>query len=135
MAAILARAIPHAQMPPDLNLTMKIQLAALPLLAALAAPALAGPCVALDYQEMKDMSADDLVKEACSARHELEQNFKENEMNLETRSAQKPFPSAHDNFDICAGQITRIDRVLESKGVHKDAINAACKAGNGGAGR
>jgi hypothetical protein len=114
---------------------VKIQFAALPLLAALAAPAFAGPCVALDYQEMKDMPADELVKEACKARAALDQNYNENELNLNTRSGPKPFPNAQDNFDMCAGQITRIDRVLESKGMRKDSVNAACKTEKVGAGK
>jgi hypothetical protein len=107
---------------------VKIQFAALPLLAALAAPAFAGRCVALDYQEMKDMSADQLLDEACKARVSGAQSYDEKKLNLDARGGRQPFPNAQENFDQCIGQISRIDRVLESKGLTKEKVIDVCQA-------
>jgi len=91
------------------------------------APVFAGPCVALDYQEMKDMSTDELLKEACSARSELSRALDETISNLDSIGGRLTFPNAQENFDQCNGQITRIDRVLTSKGMSKEQIIAACR--------
>ena len=85
------------------------------LIAAGCTPAFAGPCVALDYQEMKDMSADDLVREACKARDINNDNSKQAIENL--GMARKPFPGAEDNQTQCNGQIDRMLRIIKSKGV------------------
>lgn len=100
---------------------------ALALLCAVAAPAIAGPCVALDYQEMKDMSADELLNEACNARLALGRSLDETITNLGARDGAPTFPNAQESFDQCAGQITRIDRVLASKGLTKEAVIEACQ--------
>lgn len=97
-------------------------------LLAASVPAFAGPCVALDYQEMKDMSAEDLLKEACNARSELGRALDETISNLDSSGGRLTFPNAQENFDQCNGQITRIDRVLASKGMSTDQIKAACQA-------
>lgn len=85
------------------------------LLGAVCAPTFAGPCVALEYQEMKDMSADELVREACKARDINNDNSKQAIENL--GSARKPFPDAEDNQTQCNGQIDRMLRIIKSKGV------------------
>lgn len=111
-------------MPPYLGCLMK-KLALLFAVLATAAPAFAGPCVALDYQEMKDMSADELVKEHCKVVKSQLASMDEVVSNLGS-GADKPFPTASDNFDQCTGQLTRIERVLASKGITKELLKDAC---------
>jgi hypothetical protein len=93
---------------------------------AISIPALAGPCVALDYQEMKDMSADDLIKGACRARDLNDGNSKQAIENLGTAGTAKPFPGAEDNRAQCNGQIERMVRILQSKGV-TEKLYALCE--------
>jgi hypothetical protein len=100
--------------------------AALVLPCAFAAPAIAGPCVALDYQEMKDMSADQLAKEYCKLNDVLSENMDQTMANLDTRYGPKPYPNAQDNFDQCHGQIERVERVLESKGMQRESAIKVC---------
>jgi hypothetical protein len=90
------------------------------------APALALPCVALDYQEMKDMTVHDLVVEACRAREVNEANFALVMSNLETRRGPKPFPDADAETQQCNSQTERMLRILKSKGVNED-IKALCE--------
>lgn len=97
-------------------------------LASLAVPAFAGPCVALDYQEMKDMSADQLAKEYCKLNDVLSENMDQTMANLDTRYGPKPYPNAQDNFDQCHGQIERVERVLESKGMQRESAIKVCNA-------
>jgi len=90
-------------------------------------PALAGPCAALDYQEMKDMSAEQLTKVACDYREKMSESMDESMSNLNVSRGARPFPNANENFDQCSGQIDRVDRVLESKGMSKDVIMQTCR--------
>jgi hypothetical protein len=87
------------------------------LLTGIAAPVLAGPCVSLEYQEMKEMPVNELVKEACKVRQSIVRNLDDGIANIGARSGAQPNPSANDNFDQCIGQFSRIQRVLKSKGV------------------
>lgn len=89
-------------------------------------PAVAGPCVVLDYQEMKDMSIDDLTRAYCTAGKTRRANMDDVLSNLRATGGQKPFPAASDNFEQCTGQLERIERVLASKGVLKDAMKSIC---------
>lgn len=100
---------------------------ALVLLSAVSAPALAGSCVVLEYQEMKDMSTEELLKQACAARMAGSQSMDEKIKNLDAGAGRLPFPNAQQNFDQCVGQIDRIDRVLAAKGMSKEAVIAACQ--------
>ena len=100
--------------------------AALALLCAIAAPAIAGPCVALDYQEMKDMSVNGLAKEACKARAINENNSQQVLANLDATRVSEPFPDAQTNRGQCNGQIDRMVRVLASKGV-TEKLYALCE--------
>lgn len=93
---------------------MKIQFVALSLLAALAAPALAGPCVSLDYQEMKDMSVDELVKEACKTNEISTQNLHDS---IAAPSLSRAADEAIRDQEQCSGQVDRMLRILKSKGV------------------
>ena len=95
------------------------------LMGCTALPAAAGPCVALDYQEMKDMSAEELIAERCKAGAALVEAFDEGIQNI--GRGPKSFPNAQENFDECTGQIARMDRVLASKGVTKDSVVATCQ--------
>lgn len=119
------RAIRHAQMPPYARCLMK-KLALIFSVLATAAPAFAGPCVALDYQEMKDMSADELTKALCMSSEARRTNMDQVMTNLDSGSGPKPFPLAQDNFDQCSGQIERIERVLNAKGITKELLKDAC---------
>jgi hypothetical protein len=92
----------------------------------LSIPALAGTCVALDYQEMKDMSTVDVTVEACKARKAAGEYLDQTIENIGGRGP-KPYPNAQADFDQCMGQVTRIERVLESKGVPKESVPELCK--------
>ena len=105
---------------------MRKHLFTLAVLAVLSAPVFAGPCVALDYQEMKDMSVNDLVMAACKANGANENNFNQSMLNIETRRGPKPFPDAERDYDVCQGQIDRMTRVLNSKGV-AEKLPVLCK--------
>ena len=100
----------------------------------LSIPAFAGTCVALDYQEMKDMSVEEVTIEACKARKAAGEYLDQTIENIGGRGP-KPYPNAQADFDQCMGQTTRIERVLESKGIPKSSVpelckQAAAKAGN-----
>jgi len=97
--------------------------AALALLCAVAAPAFAGPCVALDYQEMKDMSTNDLVKEACKARTNWKSSFDES---IASPSLSRSAQEARRDYEQCSGQMDRMVRILSSKGV-TDKLYALCE--------
>lgn len=105
---------------------MKKLILALAVLFTYAAPASALPCVALDYQEMKDMAVNDLVVEACKAREINEVNFGLVMRNLDTRRGPKPFPDADAETQQCNSQADRMLRVLKSKGVTED-IKVLCE--------
>jgi hypothetical protein len=92
----------------------------------LAAPALAGPCAALDYQEMKDMSADELTVHACNYRDLGNQAFSESVDDIDRPRGAVPNTQARSTHGECDGQLTRIQRVLEAKGVSKDSLLQTC---------
>jgi hypothetical protein len=92
----------------------------------LSMPALAGTCVALDYQEMKDMSAEEVTMEACKVQKAAGEYLEQTIENIGGRGP-KPYPNAQADFDQCMGQATRIERVLESKGVPKASLPELCK--------
>jgi hypothetical protein len=113
-------------MPLEREPIVRKQLFVLAALAVLAAPAFATPCVALEYQEMKDMSVNDLVVEACKDNDKNELNFKSYLLNIESSRGPKPFPDADKDYDVCKGQIERIVRVLNSKGI-TEKLPALCQ--------
>jgi hypothetical protein len=80
----------------------------------LAPTAFAGPCVALDYQEMKDMSVNDLVKEACKTNLTATENFS---LSLKYPSTSAAAREASRDNEQCSGQVDRMMRILETKGV------------------
>jgi len=92
----------------------------------LSIPALAGTCVALDYQEMKDMSAEEVTIEACKVQKAAGEYLEQTIENIGGRGP-KPYPNAQADFDQCMGQAARIERVLESKGVPKASVPELCK--------
>ena len=89
------------------------------------APAFAGSCVALEYQEMKDMSASDLLEEACRANAASDLRFNESMLNYSARRGREPFPNAQKDLAECNGQIDRMMRVLKTKGVD-GKLNELC---------
>ena len=105
---------------------MKTVISAIALSCALSTPAHAGPCAALDYQEMKDMSTDELAKAYCKASESRMASMDDVLANLRASDGPKPFPNAHDNFDQCTGQLERIERVLPSKGIGKEGMKTLC---------
>ncbi|WP_371767474.1 hypothetical protein [Massilia sp.] len=109
---------------------MKTLAPLLAVLLAVSAPAFAGPCVVLDYQEMKDMTANELAKEYCKLWGALGSNMDDTMSNLQADDGPKPFPTAHDNFDQCRGQVDRVERILASKGMDHDAAIKVCNAIN-----
>jgi len=84
------------------------------LLGAFAMPAFASPCVALDYQEMKDMSTNDLVKEACKTNATSMSNLDES---IASQSLSRARQEAMRDHEQCSGQVDRMLRILKSKGV------------------
>lgn len=80
---------------------------------------------------MKDMITEELLKQACAARLAGSQSMDEKIKNLDAGAGRLPFPNAQQNFDQCVGQIERIDRVLASKGMEKNAVIAACQGNTG----
>lgn len=105
---------------------MKTFLAALGL-AFVALPASAG-CVALDYQEMKDMKATELVDAWCEVRQAVNQNVSDG---IEALGGKRPAADGatrQDQFDQCIGQAKRIERVLETKGVAQKELLGMCTA-------
>jgi hypothetical protein len=110
---------------------MKRQFAAIPLLAALAVPAFAGPCVALDYQEMKDMSVNELVAEACKAQQIGDAGFQQVMTNLDTKRGAPPYPNAEAEVLQCAGQRDRIMRILKTKNVTENLPELCKQQGQG----
>ncbi|AWL04255.1 hypothetical protein ACFOHT_10000 [Massilia oculi] len=95
-------------------------------LSAISSATFASPCVALDYQEMKDMSVEELALEACKASASAVSSFEKNMENLGRRGP-KPYPDAQADFDQCMGQSARMERVLAAKGVPKEKIPAVCE--------
>lgn len=85
-------------------------------------------CVALDYQEMKDMKADDLVNEWCEVRLALGKNMDESIEGIGHRSSDSAKAARQNEFDQCMGQSSRIARVLESKGIPKQDLLKMCVA-------
>ena len=96
-------------------------------LSILALPAFAG-CVALDYQEMKDMKTDDLIAEWCTVRKTVNANYDAGVAAMGSRQRQSEKAASQDEFDQCIGQAKRIARVLESKGVPTKGLIEKCSA-------
>lgn len=83
-------------------------------LLAASASAFAGPCVALDYQEMKDMSTGELIKEACKANQSGSSSF---DISMKYPSTSESAQDAMRDHEQCSGQVDRMLRVLAAKGV------------------
>lgn len=92
-------------------------------LLAASAPAFAGPCVALDYQEMKDMPVNDLVAEACKANKAGSESFEES---IKYPSLSKASTEAMREHEQCSGQVDRMLRILKSKGI-TEKLYALCE--------
>lgn len=90
-----------------------------------AAQASAGPCVTLDYQEMKDMSTEELIAEACKANQISIENFDKGLANLSGRHGPE-YPNTKENFQQCQGEVDRMLRVLRAKGMQEKIVNL-CK--------
>jgi hypothetical protein len=85
-------------------------------------------CVALDYQEMKDMKADELVEAWCDVRHALNQNVTDSIDALSRKRPASDAATSQDQFDQCMGQAKRIERVLGTKGIAQKDLLGKCKA-------
>lgn len=89
--------------------------------------AAASSCAQLDYQEMKDMTAADLVAESCEIGDAVRKNFDEGMAALNRTTQPASSEVRQTNFNHCIAQSRRVDRVLESKGITKDAARAICQ--------
>ncbi len=90
-------------------------------------PAVAGSCVALDYEEMKEMTVEDLRKEMCKAlTSEVENVVAIIEMELSSTSLL--YNTLEKMADDCSSQRDRIVRVLVQKGVEVTQTQEACTA-------
>jgi hypothetical protein len=95
-----------------------------------AIPAFAG-CVALEYQEMKDMKAEELIAEWCTVRQTVNENTSAGIGAIGSRQRPADKAASQDEFDQCIGQAKRIARVLESKGIPTKELIGRCSAGAG----
>ena len=93
------------------------------ILLAASAPAFATPCIALDYQEMKDMTVNDLVGEACKANKAGSDSFDES---IKYPSLSKASSEAMHAYEQCSGQVDRMIRILKSKGI-TEKLYALCE--------
>jgi hypothetical protein len=76
--------------------------------------ALAGPCAPLEYQEMKDMTVNDLIKEACRANSAAADDF---DLATKYQSTSAAAREASRDNEQCSGQVDRMLRIIASKGV------------------
>lgn len=88
--------------------------------------AYAGPCLSLDDQKMKAMSADELAAETCKASKINIENYDQVMLNLDARQSPGPYPKAQGDFDQCQEQIDRMLRTLRTKEVHAK-VDDLCK--------
>jgi hypothetical protein len=103
--------------------TLKTLFLALALVGAVVRPALAEQCTVLEYQEMKDMTVNDLVKEACKTNKVTYDNF-DRSISLPTLSP--AWREADRDFDQCKGQVDRMMRILQAKGV-SEKLGTLCE--------
>lgn len=93
--------------------------------------ALAGPCASLSYDELQDMTVQELTQEACTARSNASQSRAEAFNKVMSRYAADPEGAdlAEKEADRCDNELKRILRVLGKKGVDTTAIDyaALCK--------
>lgn len=95
-------------------------------LCAMSLSAHASPCVSLADQNMKTMSADELVAETCKASKINLENYDHVMLNLDARQGPGPYPNAQGDFDQCQEQIDRMLRALRTKEVH-GKVGDLCK--------
>lgn len=93
------------------------------------ASAFAGPCVALDYQEMKDMSASELLQETCKANKISMENL---DYSIGNPSLSKASQDAMRDHEQCAGQVDRMKRLLKSKGIEGKLYELCAQQAQGG---
>jgi hypothetical protein len=91
-------------------------------------PAIGAPCTALDYQEMKDMAAEELIQEACLTRQKISENLDDGIQSIGSRRPSGSSTSSTNDFEQCTGQSNRIERVLATKGVEKSSLLGLCEA-------
>lgn len=85
----------------------------LALTALVCSGAWAGPCVSLDYQEMKEMPFADLKTEFCKAENEWIKNLEQAIENIGQRRSSKP--DAQNQLEQCKSQRDRMERVLRQR--------------------
>lgn len=85
-------------------------------------------CVALDYQEMKDMKPDELLDAWCEVRLAVNKNMTESIAALGDRNPDSEGVARQNAFDQCFGQAKRIERILETKGIAKKDLLGICVA-------
>lgn len=98
-----------------------------------------GTCVALDYQEMKDISKEDLTKEYCKASSTMKLNTlgaKAATLMADVQRKTGEIRAAKDNEaenekyiaenSQCEAQIERMKRVLTQKGVEDFDLKILC---------
>ena len=94
-------------------------------------PALAGPCASLPYEELQDMTVQELTQEACTARKNVTENTLEAFDKRMSRYSPDPAGAdlAKKEADRCDNESKRILRVLGKKGVETAPFDyeAACK--------
>ena len=94
--------------------------------------ALAVPCTVLQYEEMKDMSAQELTKEYCSAIRTADENTSSAlDMMLAKHRDEAAVQLASTQGDECRNQASRIARALQRKGIDhpdKKLHEVLCKA-------
>jgi len=94
----------------------------------------AAPCPALQYEELKDMSAEELTKEFCAAEANAGESYSKSlDMVLKAGTRGQVDEAAQQALDAegdqCRNQAERIKRVLGRKGVDTSGIryDLTCK--------
>lgn len=91
-------------------------------------PAFAGACVALDYQEMKDMSAEDLSAQTCKYRSAMNAAFSEAIADIGRPRGAPANTTADETRAECSGQLERMARVLKMREITEDDVQRHCTA-------
>lgn len=87
----------------------------------------AGECIVLDYQELKEMGAEDATKAYCTAQASGTDGLIRG-MRADMAGAKELSRTLGVQGEKCLLQARRIESILTAKGVQKETLEATCKA-------
>lgn len=94
-----------------------------------ASPVTFAQCAALDYQEMKEMSAEELTREYCNYHREAAKAV-DASISSYLHNSKAASQNEQNVSEQCWGQRDRIGRVLKQKGIEPSKeLWAKCRAG------